>query len=172
MSWLTVIEREVKELGFITLYFVCCFGIVVTLKKLFLADYHIRVYALSAVVVGALVAAKVVVVLDHMRFGTRFDASLPLAMSVPYKTLVYGVAGFGVLFLEELFHAYRATGGLGAGFAELWAHQDKNVILAKAICVALAFGGYHFYAGIDRRLGEGTLMRMLLSREQVTTARR
>jgi hypothetical protein len=112
------------------------------------------------------------VILDHTHVGKRFDASLPLATSVPYKTLVYGAAGFAVLFVEELFDAYRATGGLGAGFAELWAHRDKNVILAKAICVALAFGGYHLYAGIDRRLGEGTLLRMLLSQDEVKAPRR
>jgi hypothetical protein len=39
------------------------------------------------------------------------------------------------------------------------------VILAKVICVTLVFAGYHFYAGVDRRLGEGTLRRLLWSRD-------
>ena len=46
---------------------------------------------------------------------------------------------------------------------------DASLPLATS---ALAYGGYHLYAGIDRRLGEGTLLRMLLSRDVVKTPRR
>ena len=168
MNLLAAVKHEFKEVGLVTLYFLFCFGIILTLKKLFLADYQIEFHALSAAVIGALVAAKVVVVMDHARAGTRFDASRPLAATVAYKTLVYGAAGAVVLFAEELFHAYRATGGLEVAFAELWTHLDKNVILAKVICVTLAFAGYHFYAEIDRRLGEGTLRRLLWSRDEMS----
>ncbi len=87
-----------------------------------------------------------------------------LATAVTYKTLVYGAVAFGFLLAEQLFHAYRATGGLERAMTEVWAHRDRNVILAKVICVGLTFAGYHLYAGIDRRLGEGTLRRLLVSR--------
>jgi hypothetical protein len=163
MSWRAVAGREVKAVGSVTLYFLCSFGIILTLKKLFLADYHIEVYALSTAVVGAIVAAKVVVTLDHTRAGTRFDARGALVTAVSYKTLIYGVVAFGLLLAERLFHAYRASDGLGVAIAEVWAHRDRNVILAKAICVGLTFAGYHLYMGIDRRLGEGTLRRVLVS---------
>jgi hypothetical protein len=169
MSWLPAVKRELKEVGRVTLYFLFCFGIILTLKKLFLADYQIRFYPLSAAVIGALVAAKVVVVMDHARAGTRFVASHALAATVAYKTLVYGAAGAVVVFAEELFHAYRATGGLEVAFADLWTHLDKNAILAKVICVTLALAGYHFYAEIDRRLGEGTLRRLLWSRDEISS---
>jgi hypothetical protein len=42
-------------------------------------------------------------------------------------------------------------------------HRDRNVILAKVICIGLAFAGYHLYAGLDRRLGEGTLRRLVMT---------
>ncbi|MGH7479910.1 MAG: hypothetical protein ACREJ8_10045, partial [Candidatus Methylomirabilales bacterium] len=45
-------------------------------------------------------------------------------------------------------------------------HRDRNVILAKVICVGLAFAGYHLYAGLDRRLGEGTLRRLVMTGRQ------
>jgi hypothetical protein len=161
MGWLARIRHELREVGLVTVYFLFCFGTILILKKLFLADYHVKFYALSAAVVGALVAAKVVVVLDHTGAGTRFDTRGSLAASAAYKTLVYGVAAFVVLWAEQLFHAYRETGGLGTAVLEVWAHRDRNVILAKLICVALTFFGYHLFTGIDRRLGEGTLRRML-----------
>jgi len=161
MNWRAVVGHELKAVGLVTLYFLSCFGIILTLKKLFLADYRVEFYALSAVVVSALVAAKVVVTLDHTRAGTRFDASRALVTAVSYKTLVYGAVAFGVLLAEKLFHAYRATDGLEGAIAEVWAHRDRNVIFAKVICVGLTFAAYHLYKGIDRRLGEGTLRRML-----------
>jgi len=161
VKWRAVLGRELKAVGLVTLYYLFCFGIILTLKKLFLADYNIEVYALSTAVVSALIAAKVVVTLDHTRAGTRFDAGRALVTSVSYKTLVYGGVAFGVLFAEKLFHGYRARGGLGVAMVELWAHRDRNVILAKVICVGLTFAGYHLYTGIDRRLGEGTLRRLL-----------
>lgn len=164
MGWRAVVWREVKAVGAVTLYFLFCFGVILVLKKLFLADYNIEFYALWVAVVSALIAAKIVVVLDHTRAGTRFDMSQMLITAVAYKTLVYGSVAFALLLAEHLFHAYRASGSLGAALAEVWATRDGNVILAKAICVALTFAGYHFYAGIDRRLGEGTLRRLLSSR--------
>jgi hypothetical protein len=167
-KWRAVVVREAKEVGRVTLYFLFCFGIILTLKKLFLADYQIQFSALSAAVIGALIAAKVVVTLDHTRAGTRFDTSHPLAVAVSYKTFIYGLVAFGVLFGEELFHAYRAQGALGAALAEVWVHRDRNVILAKVICVALTFAGYHLFTGFDRRLGEGTLWRMLVTRGSAT----
>ena len=163
-GWVAVVKHEIKEVGLVTLYFLACFGVILTLKKLFLADYQIEFYALSVTVISALVAAKVVVILDKTRVGTRFDTRCPLSVAVLYKTLLYSVAAFAAIFGEGLFHAYRATGRLGEAIVFVWAHRDRDALFAKLICVALAFGGYLFYAAIDDRLGRGALRRMVWSR--------
>lgn len=98
------------------------------------------------------------------RSGTRFDVSLPLGLAVLYKTLVYILATFMVLFLEKLFHAYRESGMLAQAVLEVWAHRDRNIILAKVLCIGLAFFAYPLYAGLDRRLGEGTLRKLVTER--------
>lgn len=164
MSLLSRLKHEVEHVGLVTLYFLFCFGVVLTLKRLLLAQYQVEVYALSTAVVGALVVGKVVVVLDKTRAGTRFEARLPLGLAALYKTMVYALVTFVVLFLEKLFHAYRESGTLGQAVMELWAHRDRNVILGKVIIIGLAFAVYHLYAGLDRRLGEGTLRRVVMSR--------
>jgi hypothetical protein len=164
MGMLSAVKHEIKQVGLVTLYFFFCFSFVLTLKKLMLATYHIEFFALSSAVIGALVVAKIVVVLDHTHAGTRFDASHPVWIAALYKTLIYIVVTALVLFGEKLFHAYRESGALTEAVMEVWAHRDRNVILAKVICIGLAFAGYHLYAGIDRRLGEGTLRRLVLKR--------
>lgn len=160
------LKHELKQIGLVTLYFFFTFGVVLTLKKLLLADYQIQFYAMSAIVIGALVAAKIVVVLDKTRAGTRFDDTHPLWLSVLYKTVVYALATAAVLSVERVFHAYREAGQLGQALNDVWMHRDRNVILAKVICIGLAFAGYHLYAGLDRRLGEGTLRRLVMTGKQ------
>ena len=165
MSLLGVVKHELKQVGLVTLYFLFCFGVVLLLKKLFLAAYEIEFYALSAAAVGALVVAKVVVILDKTPTGTRFDASRPLAVAALYKALLYSIVTFLVLFGEKTFHAWRESGVLGEAVTAAWAHRDRNVIFAKVICLGLGFAGYHLYAGLDRRLGKGTLWRAVWSPE-------
>jgi hypothetical protein len=163
-SLLSRAKHEAKEIGLVTLYFLLCFSVVLMLKKLLLASYDIEVFVLSTVVVSALVVGKVVVVLDKTRAGARLDTTHPLSVAALYKTLIYTAATFVVLFLEKVFHAYRESGLFGEAVLEVWAHRDRNIILAKVLCVGLAFLGYHLYVGLDRRLGEGTLRRLVMIR--------
>jgi hypothetical protein len=100
---LAKMTHELKEVGLVTIYFLFGFGIILTLKKLFLAEYQIEVYAISVVVISALVAAKVVLILDHTRLGTRFAAAQPPGLAAIYKTLIYGIAAFFVIGGERIF---------------------------------------------------------------------
>lgn len=164
MKILTTLKHEAREVGLVTLYFLLCFGFILTLKKLLLATYDIEFYAFSSAVVGALIVGKVVVVLDKTQAGTRFDRNHSLGAAALYKTMIYSLCTALVLVAEKLFHAYRESATLGEALMEVWLHQDRYIILAKVLCIGLAFMGYHLYAGIDRRLGEGTLRNMVLKR--------
>ena len=164
MNLLSKVKHEAKQIGLVTLYFLFCFGTAVALKKLILAAYQIEFYALSVAVIAALVVAKVVIVLDATHTATRFDARHPVWIAALYKTLIYSLATSVVLAVEKVFHAYRETGSLGPAVLEAWTHRDHNVMLAKVIVIGLAFAVYHVYVGIDRKLGKGTLWRLLVSR--------
>lgn len=166
MKLWSMLKHEAKEVGLVTLYFFFCFGVILTLKKLMLADYRIEVQALSTAIISALIAAKIVIVLGKTRAGSRFDARLPLGLAALYRTLIYGLATFVVLFLEKLFDAYREIGPFEQAVVALWRHRDFNLILAKVICIGLTFFAYHLYSGLDRRLGEGTLRRLVMSRPE------
>ena len=161
MSLLTKVKHELKEVGLVTLYFLFCFGIILTLKKFFLAAYEIEFYAVSVVVVSALVAGKVVVILDHTRLGTRFAAGQRPGLAALYKTLIYGAVTFLLIGGEKVFHAYRESGTLRTALIEVWEQRDRNVIFAKVICVILTFAAYHLFVAADRRLGKGTLWRAI-----------
>jgi hypothetical protein len=161
MDLLSVLKKEIKEVGLVALYFFFSFGVLLTLKKLFLAEYQVEVHAISAAAVSALIAAKIVIILDATHAGSRFDASFPLGLAAVYKTLIYILATFVVLYLEKLIEAYWEIGMLGQAISDVWEHRNRNIMLAKVLCVGLTFFVYHLYAGLDRRLGEGTLRRLV-----------
>lgn len=155
------IINEFKTVGLVTLYFFVCFSLILVLKKLFLAQYSLEFYAISAAFVGALVAGKVVILLDHTRIGNRFDEGHALWRGTLYKTLIYTIVAMIVVVAEKTFHGLRETGNLGESLAHVWHHRDRNVMLATALTIGLSFAVYNLYAAIDRRIGEGTLRKML-----------
>ena len=161
---LSVVKREARHTGGVALYLLFCFGIFATLEKLFLATYHIEFSALVPTVISTLALAKVVVLLDMTPLAARFDASHPIWVAALYKTLFYCTVSAPVLFAERVWHFYRETGALGEAVLEAWTHIDHNVVWARVIIVGLVFACYHLYRGIDRRLGQDKLWRMILSR--------
>jgi len=158
------IVQEIKLVGLVTLYFGVCFGLVLTLKKLFLAQYSLEFYGVSAAILGALVVGKVVVLLDHTRIGNRFDDGHALWRGALYKTMAYSGVTLLVVGAEKAFHAYRESGNLRESIVHVWQHRDRSVMLATVICIGLAFAAYNLYSAIDRRLGEGTLRRLVFRR--------
>jgi len=161
IAWL---KREIVEVGLVTLYFLACFLLAVTLMRLVLAQYQIEFRGLTEAVITALVLAKVVVVMGKTRAGTRFDARVPVAVASAYKSLLYFGATFVVLLGEKVFHAYREHGALGTAVVAVWTNRSRDVILVKSLCIGLALIGYHLYSGVDRRLGHGILWRVMWKR--------
>ena len=164
MGMRSVVKREIRHTAGVALYLLFCFGIFSTLNKLFLATYQIEASALVPAVIGALALAKVVVLLDMTPIATHLDTRHPIWLATLFKTLFYCAVSAPVLFAERAWHFYRETGALGEGIVEAWKHMDPNRVLAKVIIVGVVFGCYHLYHGIDRRLGQNTLRRMILSR--------
>ena len=156
------LKNELEEIGLVSLYFFLCFSVILTIKKLLLAEYHVEVQALSTAAISALIAAKIVIVLDKTHAGTRLEANHPLLIAACYKTLVYVFATFVVLLLEKVFETYRVSGGVIQAINDIWELRDRNVILAKVLGVGLTFFAYHLFAGLDRQLGEGSLRRMVI----------
>lgn len=161
MSRLAALKHELIEVAYVTLYFFFCFSVMLILKKLLLAQYQVEVNAISTAAISALIVAKIVIVLDKTPAGKRFDARMALGAAALYKTLIYLLVTFLVLFLEKLFHAYREHGALIQALEAIWQQKDWNMMAGKLLWVGLTFFVYHLFAGLDRRLGEGKIRRMV-----------
>ena len=145
-----------------TLYFLFCFGLILLLKKLFLAAYDVEFYALSKAVVGALIVGKVVVVLDHTKAGDRFQHHLGY-LNVIYKSAIYTFVVLLVGLCERLFHAFHDTGDFQHALREVYMGRDLNHFLASIICIGISFVIYNVFSGINRHMGDGKLLNIFFS---------
>ena len=164
MSVLSQLKRNAVHLGCVTLYLLCCFSVFSTLKKLTLAAYKIEWSALMPAVLGALATAKVVLLLEQIPLATRLDVKYPIWLAVLYKTSFYCLATVPILFSEKMWLVYTEGTPLDEIMSRAWAHMETRNIMTWIIAVGVVFACYHLYGGIDRRLGTGTLRRLIFSR--------
>lgn len=114
MSFKEKFKEEMRQIGIVSLYFFICFGTILLLKQLLLAEYNIKFYGFSVAVIGALIVAKVVVILDHTSIGKRFQDHL-VYINVLYRSLVYSFFVGVVVLIEHAFEARQEAGGFTEG---------------------------------------------------------
>lgn len=127
------LQNEIKTVGLTTLYFGLWIGVLAILKGLILAEYQIQFHGLSLALVGALVLAKVVLVLEHVPLGawTRTQPALTDAM---LRTALYAFGILLMLLVEKAFDGRHEYGGFGSSLMD---ENIKNPLLYPILSVSL-----------------------------------
>ncbi len=120
------LKREMLGVIPPSVFFFVSFQVIAVTRALMLQKYGIRVSTFLAATVGALVVAKVVLVVDHLPFVNRFPEK-PLIYNVAWKTAIYLFAAFVVRYVEHLIPFVRAHGDLAVAHRHLldevvWTH--------------------------------------------------
>jgi hypothetical protein len=114
MSLATRVKNEMITVGLTTLFFAAWFCMMVLLKKLILSEYQIQFGNLSVALVGALVVAKVVLIMENIPLGAWLRARSGL-FHILVRTLMYALGVFVVLLFEKAFegrHEYAVSSPL------------------------------------------------------------
>jgi hypothetical protein len=157
IHWL---KEEAKALAVLFLYFFFYFGVFIVLKKLILAHYHISFYGFGAALVGALIAAKAVLVIESSPLSRPFHSSAPF-LKILYDTFVYTTLALLFLYLEKTLELLHKEGTFRLAFITAGREDDGYEFCAKVGWGGLCFFGYAFFAAINRHLGHGELLRLL-----------
>ena len=157
--------KEIRAVFFTTLYFAICFGLLVLLKRLYLSEYHIEFRGLSLALVGALIAAKVVLVLEHVALGQWIRAH-PALVEVVLRTLFYTLGALVALLLEKGFEARHEHGGFMPGVGWVFQHRVDNQVWADALGAGCALLGFNVFTVLHRQFGTEQLGRLFLTRPQ------
>jgi hypothetical protein len=162
MSFRQKAGKEMREVAVLTLCFFIWFGVLILLRRLYLAEYEIQFRGLSLALVGALVVAKVVLVLEHVPLG-QWVRQHAAAIDVILRTLLYTLGVFVAILLERGFEARHEHGGFGAAVVWVFQHRDFHHVWADALGVGCALLAFNVLAVVRRHLGEGRLHRLFLS---------
>ena len=162
MSIQEKLEHELKAVILVTLFFAAWLGIFMGLKILILDGYQIRFGSISAVLIGALVLAKVVLILEHVPLGA-WSKKQPVLMVVILRTTLYALGTLVVMLLEKVLESRHEQGGFGPALMNVFQHRDMPHIWANTICVTGALLFYNLMAAINGQLGKGELVSALLS---------
>ena len=161
---MSITDRVKEELGSLVLataYFGSWIGVLLMLKTLLLAEYHIQFHHWSAAIVGTLVLAKVVLVLDHVSLG-RWLGARPAWMHVVLRTILCALGVLVVMVIERgISERSEHAGFLGAIRSALHGANAPH-LWTNALCITGALLGYNALSVIRLQLGEGTLTRLFL----------
>jgi hypothetical protein len=156
------ILEEIKRIGIVSLYFALCFGVMLLCKRLILADYAIEFRGVSFALVGALVVAKVVVLLENVSLG-QWVRRQPVAVDVIFRTLLYTFGVWIVFLLEKAFESRHEHGGFGPALRAVFQHRDIHHLWASTIGVCIAPLGFIVFSELKNRFGGRELKRLFLA---------
>lgn len=113
-------KKDFLELLPPMIFFFVAFVLILTTKWMILSEYQISWTGFGAAVFGAILAGKVVLMVDKLPFVNRFP-DRPLIFNTLWKSLLYFLAAFGVSYLDQLVHFLRKHEGLMEANRHLWA---------------------------------------------------
>ena len=155
-KWL---HREFIAAWPVFLFFLFGFLILLLIIKLALASFSIELTALSKAVIGALLAAKAVLILDETPLARRLEQSRRI-IAVAVKTFLYGFATLLLGYVERFVDAIRREHSFDGALRYMIDQASMYRILSWATGISLVFAFYFALFEIDRRMGKGELRRL------------
>lgn len=133
-----IVWHEVRELLPPAIYFFFMLNAMAFSKKLMLEEYGIPFKSFVVATVGALVMAKVILIVGVLPFMEPFR-KVPITYNVLWKTVWYFLVALVVQLLEYAIPNYWKHGNLGMAFADLrwpqfWAVQIWSFLLFLIFC--------------------------------------
>jgi hypothetical protein len=156
------LKHELKSLGISFLYFTVWIGGLILIKKLVLEEYHIQFRGWSAALLGALILAKVVLLMEPISLG-RWVKAAPAWVGVLLRTLLYSFGVLVVLLLEKGLEGRHEYGGFLAAVKAQFQATRISHILANTVCLSGALLVFNAFDVIHKNMGFGGLLRMFSS---------
>ncbi|AFZ53601.1 hypothetical protein H6G11_11575 [Cyanobacterium aponinum FACHB-4101] len=157
------IKKELKKVGSLTLFFLIGFAYILITMKFLLAEYDIDVYVFSKTIISALVAAKVVAIMDAMPFINLYSNS-PGYIRVMYKSLIYVGGVFIISLVEDLFHTYRQVNSIQGAISIFIETRHFFHFMAVTMSISLVFIIHNIFYEIDSYLGKGKLAKLFFEK--------
>jgi len=159
---LDFIKHEAREAVFPTIFFFCVFHFAIATKTLILDAYSVTPGAVASAVVGALIVAKAILVIDATPLARPFPGK-PLLFRILWDTVLYGALIFIFKALEELIPAWIKADSFGSALDSILSEVSWPEFWAIQLWLAISVFAYASIVRIDEYFGEGSLRHALFS---------
>jgi hypothetical protein len=152
-KWL---HREFIAARPVFIFFLVAFMLQFLIIKLAVAQFSIPITAFSKAVVGALFAAKAVLILDETRIGRSLERYRKI-VAVAVKTLLYGFGTLLLGYLERFLEALYRSGSFDGAVQQMIEQSNLYRFMAWVLGVTLIFAIYFVWSEINQRMGDGVV---------------
>ncbi len=160
------IRREFASLWPVFLFFLVGFLVQLVIIKLAVAQFSIPVSAFSKALVGALLAAKAVLILDQTPLAHKLERYRRI-LAVGVKTLLYSIGTLILGYIERFLEALYRVGTFEGAFRGVIDQANLFRFLAWVLGISLVFAIYFVWSEINQSMGEGALWSLFFQTPQI-----
>ncbi len=161
MSTKDKIVNELRAIFWVSLYFFTWFGALSLVKYLLLQEYNIDFSGLAVVLLGTVVAAKVVLILENVPLP--WFSKKAAILEVLARSILYLLGAIVVLLLEKAIEARHDYGGFLGALKHITSHINFYHSAADIICVFGAIFIFNLASQLKNELGLDNFRGMFLS---------
>ena len=158
--------REFKIYWICTAYLFVSLGSFILYRRLVLAEAGLPYLNYGIAMVEAMIIAKVILIGRALNVGTRFE-SRPLAVSVAYKSVMFGLVVLAFGILERLITGLLQHKSL-ADIARNLGNVGIYELLARMLMMTIAFVPMFAFWELGRVIGPVKLRGLFLGAREVT----
>jgi hypothetical protein len=162
MKILRKIFEEIKTVTRTASYFAIVFILMMIMKKLYLKDYDIEFSGMSQAIIGALIMAKVIVLMELISLGSWVQCRPPI-VDVIIRTLLYTGGVLIVIVLEKAFEKRHEAGSYGNAIVYVFTNRDIYHVWATTIGSAASIFVYNSFSIVQKVLGKHGLAKLFFS---------
>ena len=152
-KWL---HREFVAARPVFIFFLIAFLLQLLIIKLAVAQFSVPITAFSKAVVGALFAAKAVLIIDETPLGRSLEGYRKI-VAVTVKTVLYGFGTLSLGYLERFLEALHRSGSFDGAVHQMIEQSNLYRFMAWVLGVTLIFAIYFVWSEINERMGEGAV---------------
>lgn len=161
MSLKAKLAHEIRMVGTYTAFFGAWVLLSMIAKSLVLAEYRISGFNLSTALIGALILAKVVLVMEHVPVAGWLRRRAAWLVVVE-RTVLCGFGVVVVLLIEKAIEVRHEQGGILSALLGVLHHKELPHVLATALSVTGALLVFNSLTVIKRHLGDSGLLKMFV----------
>jgi hypothetical protein len=162
LKFLKSIFKEIKIVARTTAYFATVYILLMVMKTLNLKDYNIEFSGMSQAILGSLVMAKVVILMEYISLGSWVQRQ-PAIVDVFLRTLLYTAGVLVVIVLEKAFENSVEAGGYFNAISYVFTHRDIYHVWATTIGSAASIFVYNSFSVVQRVMGKNGLAKLFFS---------